>query len=173
MKSNITPVIVLGVICLAVTMLLASVNMLTADRIAKVQYEKEQEALKEIMPMGEHFNSVEISGLSKSITAVYKESGGGYIFRISTKGYGTGLVILCGIDADGNLTGVKSTVSNETPSKENGIGEKFDGMSLDNYSEVIVSGATKTSSAYSQAVKDSFVAFKMITEGSWRIDNEK
>ena len=169
MKSKITPVIVLGIICLAVTLLLASVNMLTADRIAKVQYEKEQAALRDIMPKGEHFQTVEVTGLADSITAVYKESGGGYVFKISTKGYGAGLVILCGIDAKGNLTGVKSIVSNETPSKENGIGDKFNGMSLDNHSDIIVSGATKTSVAYSNAVKDSFEAYEMITQGIRRL----
>ena len=163
MKSKITPIIVLGVICLTVTLLLASVNALTVDRIADVQYEKEQAALREIMPQGEHFTSIDYDGLADSITAVYKESRGGYVFRISTKGYGSGLVILCGIDSNGKLTGVNSTVTNETPSKESGIGKKFDGLTVNSYSEIIVSGATKTSVAYSNAVKDSFEAFKILT----------
>lgn len=172
MKNNLTPIIVLGVICLAVTLILSSVNALTADKIADVQYEKEQAALREIMPQGEHFTPIEIAGLPESISAVYKESTGGYVFRISTKGYGAGLVLLCGIDSEGNLTGIDSIVTNETPSKESGIGEMFDGMTHTNYSEVIVSGATKTSIAYSNAVKDSYTAFRMITQGRRRL-NEK
>ena len=164
MKSKITPIVVLGVICLIVTLLLASVNAMTKNTIEKVQYQKEQQALREVMPKGERFTEVEVNGLPESITKVYKESTGGYIFRISTKGYSTGLVLLCGIDSNGKLTKIVSVVTNETPSKEAGISEKFDGMTSTNHSAVIVSGATKTSTAYSDAVKDAFTAYRMISK---------
>ena len=163
MKNKLMPTIVLTCICIIVALLLAVVNTITAPKIEQLQYEKEQAALREIMPQGEHFTSIDYDGLADSITAVYKVSKGGYVFRISTKGYGSGLVILCGIDSNGKLTGVNSTVTNETPSKESGIGKKFDGMTVNSYSEIIVSGATKTSVAYSNAVKDSFEAFKILT----------
>ncbi len=163
MKSKLFPAIILGVICLSVTLMLASVNALTEDVIAEAQYQKEQQDLQKIMPNGKNFVPITATDIPKSITNVYIEDGGGYVFRISTKGYNTGLVILCGIDANGNLTGVNSTITNETPSKESGIGDLFDGMTIENQKEIIVSGATKTSKAYSDAVRDAFEAFEKLT----------
>ena len=163
MKKHIYPSVVIAVICIVVALLLSTVSMLTEDRIKFVQYQKEQSDLKEVMPEGKNFTPLQVTGLEESITTVYSEDGGGYIFKISTQGYKSGLIILCGIDADGNLTGVKSTKTSETPSKENGIGLLFDGMSMENHSEIIVSGATKTSVAYSKAVSYSFEAFNQIT----------
>lgn len=162
MKNKIYPAIVLAVICLTVSLLLASVNILTEDKIAEVQYQKEQSDLKKTMPAGNNFTTIEVDGIDESITAVYSEAGGGYVFKISTKGYNSGLVILCGIDSDGRLTGVNSTQTSETPSKENGISALFDGMRADTFEEKIVSGATKTSKAYSDAVRVSFEAFDKI-----------
>ena len=163
MKNKIFPALVLTLICFTVTLLLSSVNILTEDRILDVQYKKEQSDLGKIMPEGENFTPIIVDGIPASITTVYSESSGGYVFKISTKGYKTGLIILCGIDSEGNLTGVQSTKTSETPSKEQGIGDLFNGMSLDTQNEIIISGSTKTSKAYSDAVRDAFEAFKIIT----------
>ncbi len=163
MRSKLIPALTLALICLTVALILASVNLLTEEKIAQEQYKKEQSALKDIMPAGDNFTSIYVDGIDESITAVYSEDNGGYIFKVSTKGYNSGLVILCGIDAKGNLTGVNSTQTSETPSKENGIGELFNGMNADSQKEIIVSGATKTSKAYSEAVRVSYEAFEKIT----------
>jgi len=145
---------------------LAVVNSFTSPEIDQKPEEKIQNTMKEIMPEGENFTEYEYTAkLSDKITAVYKEDNGGYIFQIQTKGYKPGLIILCGIDKDGKIVGADYIPpSKETNEAEKGFGKNFIGQSLSSYEPEIISGSTKTTKAYSEAIKIALEAFEILTQ---------
>lgn len=170
MKKNspIKAVVVLTVICLVTAMALAIVNHVTAPIIAESERAKENEALKQVLPSGSDFEAVGTDGLGldESITAVYRESSGeGYVFKLSVKGYKSGMTILCGIGSDGKVDGAVCLSSSETLGHEKSYGDRFNDVGLTEIDLVdTVSGATKTTSAYRAAVKQALEAFKIIKE---------
>lgn len=163
MKSKILPSIVLASICLIVILLLAVVNSVTAPVISEAEDKKVQESLARMLPDGVNFVEISTDGLPEGIVGVYTEDGGGYVFRIETKGYKSGLVIMCGIDSNGNVVNADYISSNETLSKEVGLGEQYVGMNQKNFAPEIISGATKTTQAYADAIKAALDAFEMFT----------
>ena len=167
-KNKLMPTIVLSAICICVVALLALINMFTAPQIAANQEEKLQNALLEVMPKGGSFEEIEnIESLPESVTDVFKSANGGYVIQIKTAGYKTGLVIVCGIDAEGQITGAKFTQSNETLGAESVLGEKYVGKTLTDYTSVeVVSGATMTSKGYQGAIADALAAFEILKGGN-------
>lgn len=165
MKSKLTPTLSLGIICLVVVLLLAAVNAITAPRIEKAQREKIQKTLMQVMPEGENFEEKSFDGLPSTIESVYSEDGGGYVFQMKVTGYKPGLVILCGIDENGVITGAEFVASNETLSAEVGLGERFIGHTMGSVTPEIVAGSTakKTTGAYYTAIEDALKAFEIIT----------
>ena len=105
LKSKLMPTIMLSAICIITVALLALVNLVTEPQIEKNQYQKLQDALCEVMPDGGEFSEAELSGLPGEVTSAYKASNGGYVFQVSSKGLKAGLVVICGIDKDGKITG--------------------------------------------------------------------
>lgn len=168
MKKNpsIKSVIALTVICLVTAFTLGFINYLTAPRIEANEREKENKALMQVLPSGKEFTSLSTDGLDidKSITAVYREtSGEGYVFKITVKGYKSGMTILCGIGADGKVDGAVCLSSSETLGHEKTYGDRFADKDISSVSSVdTVSGATKTTSAYRKAVRLSLEAFNII-----------
>ena len=121
-KENIRPTVVLSVICVAVALLLAVVNVVTKPIIDKAANDKANATLTIVLPEGESFEEIDLSTveLPASVTKAYKETNGkGYVFEMSVSGYKSGLVIMCGVDAEGKITGSKYTASSETFGKEN------------------------------------------------------
>lgn len=158
MKKNIKNLSVFVCICTVITLLLAVTNSITAPIIEKNQNASANAALLEVMPNGSGFETVDKSSytLPATVTEVWKEtSGGGYVVKLVTSGYGSDMVIMCGVGADGVVTGAKCISSNETLGKEKTYGESFagkDSAAVD--ATDIISGATKTTEAYKNAVKD-------------------
>ena len=169
MKSKLYPAIILIVICTVVSALLVAVNYITAPEIKRVEEKKIQDNLNSVYIGGENF--VKISKetlpdkLPESIVAVFREDKGGYVFQMKTQGYKSGLVIMCGISPEGRIVGAKCVISNETNKTEHTLGEKFINMDAEAFTPEIVSGSTKTSKAYSGAIKDALDAFAIIEEG--------
>lgn len=166
-KSLLKSVVVLTAICLITAAILSAINYITAPYIQKAEYEKEQAALRRVLPSGEEFTPLELSELSldKKIKAVYTEQGGGYAFKISVKGYKAGMVILCGIGADGTVCGAECLSSAETLEKEKTFGLNFVGRTAGDVMSVdTVSGATKTTAAYRNAIKMALEAFETLTK---------
>lgn len=171
MKNGAKSIIVLTVICLVISGLLAAVNHVTSPIIQKAEEEATNKACKEVMQDASAFEKVSTDGknLPASVKEIYKETTGkGFVFKIAGKGYDQGLMVICGIDADGKITGTSILSSNETPS----IGGKCNSPSfLDQYTgkdsslEGIngISGATLTSNGFKNAVKDAFEAFKALS----------
>ncbi len=163
MKNKLMPTIVLTCICIVVALLLAAVNTITAPKIEQIQYEKEQAALARVYPNGNNFVDMSTEGLPDIVTKAYTEDGGGYVFQMTVTGYKSGLVIMCGIDPNGNVTGADFIKSSETLSAEVGLGQSYIGQCSDSFEPILVSGATKTTNAYATAIKAALESFEILT----------
>lgn len=131
-------------------------NFVTGDRIAANKAAAQSGPLAEIMPEGAGFEEFDTTGLElpATITKVHKEiNGKGFIFEVTVEGYKPGLVILCGIDAEGKITGSRCIQTNDTFQKEPEIDNKYNGQMLDTFKPVVISGATMTSNGYSAAIE--------------------
>ena len=96
---------VLVAICAVMALLLAVTNALTAPIIEQAQNAAANQALLEVMPNGEGFQSVafDAEALPKTVKEVYTEKNGGYVFKLETTGYGSGMILMCGVNADGTI----------------------------------------------------------------------
>ena len=171
MRNNIKTIVALSLICAVVSALLALGNAVTAPIIEKNESAAANEALKVVMPDGEGFELVDTQKegyvLPATIGEVYSEKSGGYVFKITTTGYSSGFVIMCGIDKDGVVTGTQVIASGETLGYEYTYGEKLVGTTLEKVDSIdTVASATKTTSAYKGAVKDALNAFVIMGGGS-------
>ena len=177
MKQYLKNLAVFVCICSVITLLLATTNFITAPIIAKNQSASANKALLEVMPNGKGFENVDLSAytLPSSVTEAYKETdGAGYVFKLVTSGYGSDMVIMCGVDSSGIVTGAVCLSSNETLGKEKTYGANFankDSAAVD--AVEIISGATKTTEAYKNAVKDALNSAIILGGGSVDIRTEE
>ena len=177
MAKNIKNIAVLVCICVVITSLLAVTNSITAPIIEKNNNASANEALLEVMPNGSGFEKVDISGYSlpSTVTEVHKETSGvGYVVKLVTAGYGPNMVIMCGVSSDGIVTGAVCLSSNETLSKEKTYGENFankDAAAVDAVDTL--AGATKTTAAYKNAVKDALNTVVILGGGDVDIRTEE
>lgn len=167
----IKPVLVLVGICLVVTALLAYINSVTSPIIAKAEQEKTEQAMSEVLADSDGFEKLEIENLPERVTEVYSaQNGSGYVFMLTTKGYGGDMKLICGIKADGTIEQCKTLSHAET----SGLGSKtaedpyrnqYCGKNADTLSEVdAITGATISSTAYKNAIEDAFKAYDMVKE---------
>ena len=177
MKTYIKNLAVFVCICCVITVLLAATNYITAPVIAENQNAAANAALLEVMPEGKGFETADISTLTlpATVTEVHKENSGlGYVIKLTTAGYGTDFVIMCGVSADGVVTGAVCLSSNETLGKEKTYGEGFTDKDAAGVDAVdIISGATKTTEAYKNAVKDALNTAVILGGGSVDIRTEE
>ena len=172
-NSKLYPSLVLCTIGLVAALLLSGVNMITAPMIEEAQNAAANAALLEVLPEGKNFEKIDItSDYPAIVTAGYKADGG-YVFQMTVTGKSTGLVIMCGIDANGNVVGTKVIANEETPSyaekvfpQVEGTAGKYNGMSLDGFDPYLVSGATLTSKAYGEAIKAALQSAVLAAGGS-------
>ena len=167
----IKPVLVLVCICLIVTALLAYINSVTSPIIAKAEQEKTEQAMSEVLADSDGFEKLEIENLPERVTEVYTATNGsGYVFMLTTKGYGGDMKLICGMKADGTIEQCKTLSHAET----SGLGSKtaedpyrnqYCGKNADTLSEVdAITGATISSTAYKNAIEDAFKAYDMVKE---------
>lgn len=158
MKQNIKNLAVFVCICSVITLLLAITNSITEPIIEQNQRDASNKALRKVMPEGKGFEAVPLAyyDLPSNITYVYREaSGKGYVIKLITSGYGSDMVIMCGVDSNYVVTGAVCLSSNETLGKEKTYGESFKDKDFAGVNAVdTVSSATKTTAAYKNAVKD-------------------
>lgn len=175
-KKNIKSVAVMAAICSVMALLLATTNAFTAPIIEKNAGAAANAALLEVMPEGKDFESVDPTEyqLPETVAEVHKEtSGGGYVITLVTAGYGADMVIMCGVDAKGVVTGAKCLSSNETLGKEKEYGAAFTGVDAAALDGVdTIAGATKTTEAYKNAIKDALNAAIILGGGSVDIRDE-
>ena len=169
MKNSVKSTLVLVLICAVMAVLLALTNAITAPIIKQNQDAAANEALLEVMPNGEGFEKIEFDAekLPKTVTEVYKEKNGGYVITLTTSGYGSGFVIMCGVSADGTVTGAVCLASTETLGHEKTFGANFTGKDAAGVDAIdTISGATKTTGAYKNAIKDALNAAIILGGGS-------
>ncbi len=167
LKSKLMPTAVLSAICICVVAILAVVNIFTAPAIQANREAKVQQALLEVMPDGGVFDEMsDISDLPEQVVAVYESSNDGYVFQLEVTGYKSGLVIMCGVNAEGKVTGAKYIQSGETLGAEKELGAKYVGKNSSDYESVdTISGATLTCKGYKQAIGAALKSFEILTGG--------
>ena len=180
MKKSINNVSVLVVICAVVSILLAITNAITAPIIEKNQNASANAALLEVMPDGISFEKIDISTykLPATVAEAYKSENGGYVIKLNTTGYASGMVLMCGVSAEGKVTGTKLIASAETPSiggaAVNTFAPALVGKDSGNIESVdTVGGATKTTAAYRAAVKDALNTAEILGGGNVDIRTEE
>ena len=176
MKKSVQSTVVLIAICAVMAILLALTNAVTAPVIKQNQDAAANEALLVVMPEGEGFEKMDISGytLPSTVTEVYKEAKGGYVITLTTAGYGSGLIVMCGISPDGTVTGAVCLGSTETLGYEKTFGENFTGKDAAGVDAIdTISGATKTTAAYKNAMKDALNAAVILGGGSVDLRTEE
>jgi len=171
-KEFLMPVIVLTAICLVISAALAFTNSLTKPVIDAAAAERADAVRLDVLPQADAFEQLEASGLPQSVTDVYKAANGaGYVFTVIAKGYGGDMEILCGIDASGKITACMTLSHSET----SGIGSKtteeayrsqYAGKDSSLEGVSAISGATVSSTAYENAIKDAFKAFETVKEAA-------
>ena len=175
MKKSIQSTLVLVGICAVMAILLAVTNAITAPIIEKNQSAAANDALLEVMPNGQGFEAVDITAhtLPATVTEVYKETSGGYVVKMTTAGYSSGMVIMCGVNADGTISGAVCLSSSETLGYEKTFGASFVGKDAAGVDAVdTISGATKTTSAYKNAIKDALNTAIILGGGSVDLRDE-
>ena len=176
MMKSVRSILTLLVICAVMAVLMAVTNTITAPIIEQNQAAAANDALKVVMPNGQGFEKMDVSGytLPATVTEVYSEAGGGYVFQLTTTGYSSGLVILCGVNADGTISGATCLSSSETLGYEKTFGENFIGKNMEGVDVVdTVSGATRTTGAYRDAMKDALNAAIILGGGSVDLRTEE
>ncbi len=169
MKTYIKSIVALTVICSVVAILLSVTNYVTAPIIEENAAAVANEAMLIVLPDGKDFKLVDLSKyeLPDTVTEVYTESNGGCVVKLKTAGYGTDMVIMCGINKDGEVIGATCLSSNETLGYEKTYGENVKGSTIDTVDGLdTVSGATMTTQAYKNAVKDALNTAIVIGGGS-------
>ena len=165
MKSAVA----LTVICAVVAVLLAATNFITAPVIEANDAAAANKALLVVMPGGTGFEPVDISSytLPSTVNEVFKEANGGYVVKLTTAGYSTGMVIMVGVDASGTVTGATCLGSSETLGYEKTYGETTVGATLETVDSLdTIAGATRTTEGYKNAVKDALNTAVIMGGGS-------
>lgn len=169
MNQTLKTILSLTLICSISALLLAVTNFVTSPIIEANEAAAANEALLVVMPNGSGFEAVDLSTyeLPASVKEVWKEANGGYVVKTETIGYGSGFVIMTGVDANGVVTGTTCLGSSETLGYEQTYGENLVNMTSETIDAVdTISGATKTTEAYKNSVKDALNTAIILGGGS-------
>jgi electron transport complex protein RnfG len=173
-KELIKPIIVLSLICLFVSGALSVVNSKTDSVIKKASEDRAAAARKEIIPQADGFELLEIEvlrnggSLPVTITEIYRTTNKtGFVFMITTSGYGGDIKLICGIAPDGRIIRTATLSQTETkgiatPVFENQHESRYSGKDKNLNGVIGVSGATISSTAYRKGIQDALIAFDVI-----------
>ena len=179
MTKSIKSVIVLTAVCLVMALALGTVNYFTASVIEQNEADRATIARQQVRPGAKSFEKVDLAdyeGIPNTVTEFYTDDIGGYVAVLLTKGYKTGLKIMCGVDSDGKVTGCVCLASNETLGYEKEYGNQLLGATLLDIDTVdTVASATLTTAAYRAAVKDALGTVAVYLGGDFdgRSEEEK
>lgn len=166
--GDVGPVVILLAICAVITLALAAVFTVTDPVIKEGEIAAANEVRSQVLPGSDTFTKVKGS-FPEGVSEVYKaDNASGYVIRSAANGYGGAVTFMIGMDKDGGITGINVFDHNETP----GLGTKVDNPdylsqylgNTDPYSVDAITGATRTSNALKNAVKQAQEAFA-IAEG--------
>ena len=111
--------------------------------------------------------------LPEGVTEAYKATNGaGYVFMLTTKGYGGDIDLICGIKSDGTIEATQTLNHSETSGigsrvvgKDSDYRKGYQGKTADSYDSVdAVTGATISSKAYKKAIAAAFEAYDTVKE---------
>ena len=175
MKKFVKSTLVLVCICSVMAILLALTNLITAPIIQKNQNSAANEALLQVMPDGKSFEKIDISSytLPATVTEAYKSTTGGYVFKLSAKGFESGMIIMCGVNSDGTVSGAVCLESNETWGKEKTFGELVKGANSQTIVDVEAGATSLTVKGYRSAVQDALNAAVILGGGSVDLRTEE
>ena len=145
-------------ICAVVAAVLAGVNMITKDKIAAIQAQKTEIAIKEVLPDSNGVQQLPLNGDTGIVQAVYTADGS-YAVQVAPGGFDGEVTMMVGIK-DGAVTGISVISHTETPglgavaAAQNAKGEAFRGQFVGQSGTLVIgeqidamSGATITSTA--------------------------
>jgi len=162
-KDFVIPIAALSVICFLMALALAAVNALTMPVIEQAALERADAARRMIIPEAEEFVLLDTEGMPKSVIEAYAASGGlGYIFVVTSPGYGGDIDVICGIDPDGIIIKTAALKHSETKGKSDPVFKRegdYSGKDRNLEGIDAIAGVTITSNAYKHAVLDAFAAF--------------
>jgi electron transport complex protein RnfG len=167
-KDFVMPIVMLALICLFISGALAVTNSFTEPVIVKAAADRAEAARSEVIPAADGFELLTVEGLPKTVTEVFgTKNNVGFIFMITTGGYGGNLQIICGIDPDGKIIETKTLAQTETKGLGSKIAEEpfagqFPGKDSTLSGVDTISGATISSIAYINAIKDAFAAYELV-----------
>lgn len=177
-KDIIGPTAVLVIIAALFTALVVGTNGLTAEKIAILTQQTADAAKVEVLPEADNFETKDIDGVEYYEAA----NGAGYVFKTSYKSYGGALVVMTGISAEGEITGVKVTECSDTPglglkSQEPAFQDQYKGAVPESRAFEVtktgeegkidaISGATISTNAVTNSVNAAIAAFDQLTGGA-------
>ena len=168
-KEILVSTLALCLIAACVTGALAATNMLTADTIAAHTEEIENAARLQVIEADEFVKQTQ-----DEFTYYVAQKGGaevGFVFTTVGTGKSSGLTVMVGISAVGNITGVKITADNETAGytdkvEKAGLLDSFKGKPANPMELKVdvdaVSQAPKTSKGVLSAVNQAIEQFEAI-----------
>ena len=171
MKDIVKPIAVLAAICLVVTALLAYINSVTSPIILAAELKAAEEARMEVMEDATSFEEIDPALLPEGVTEGYEADNGGYVFLMTTKGYGGDIKMICGI-LDDKITKVETLSHSETSGigskvvdNNSGYSDNYIGKTAEDYESVDgITGATISSTAYKKALESAFEAYEAVKE---------
>ncbi len=171
LKEYLVPTVTLFIICLVAAALLGITNDVTSPIISDLAAENEINTRKEVFPDAVSFGEAKNAGEASVVAALDKNNNiiGYVVVNVGKGGYGGDISVMTGVTADGKVTGISILSHNETPGlgakakTDDGWSGQFEGLTKGitvskdgsgTNSIKAITGATKTSSAVTNAVNE-------------------
>lgn len=171
-KKDFAPIISLFLICVCVTGLVSLTYIATKDTISQRTLEDATKSMNVVLPGSTRFTDITDEVITKnidvpaSINSVYV-SEKGYVFMLTTKGYGGDILVYVGINNEGAVVNIQLGANEETPSlgkkaEEASFTDQFAGLTGDDVIENeidYISGASYTTNAVIDAVESALTLY--------------
>lgn len=124
-KDVLLPVVVMTLVCVVVTLLLATVNAVTRDRIAELAVQADTAFKQTILPDATVFADRDVSAGHPDVSSVVEGSDAsgasvGHVVTAVSRGYAGPVSVMVGVAPDGTILDVLVVEDDETP----GLGKK-------------------------------------------------
>ena len=165
-RQILTPVLILLVLCLAISGAVSVTNYFTADKITAQAESKITDNITLLLPEAIHNTPTECDLFTYFDCTDANGENIGRVYLIDAKGYGGPISLMVGIKSDGILAGISILASSETP----GLGKKAESPDFyDQFSNkdvdafTVVKGAVNTDDQIS-AISGATITSKAITD---------
>jgi electron transport complex protein RnfG len=176
-KKDFAPIISLFLICILVTGLVSLTYVATKDIIAKRALDDATKAMNVVLPGSTGFAEIteEVMGENVDVPAAVNSvyvSDKGYVFTLTTSGYGGDILVYVGINNEGAVVNIQLGTNEETPSlgkkaEEASFTDQFAGLtSEDTIEDEIdyISNASYTTNAVIEAVESALTLYSEVSK---------